>query len=152
MFSIGEFARLGTVSVRTLRHYEETGLLHPARVDPEIGYRCYWPTQLERLNRIIALKELGLSLAQAKQLLTGITLQELRGMLMLRRAQLEQELQAHKNKLLEVEVWLGYIAGEGTMPADDITVKKIPATGVVASAGPRRREYSPRRQLFTPAV
>jgi DNA-binding transcriptional MerR regulator len=136
MFSIGEFARLGTVSVRTLRHYEEIGLLCPARVDPETGYRCYSPAQLEQLNRIIALKELGFSLAQAKQLLTGITLQELRGMLMLRRAQLEQELQAHRNQLLEVEARLGYIAREGTMPADDITVKKIPAMGVVAIAAP----------------
>ena len=76
MFSIGEFARLGTVSVRTLRHYEEIGLLLPARVDPETGYRCYSPAQLGQLNRIIALKELGFSLAQAKQLLTGITLQD----------------------------------------------------------------------------
>ena len=41
MFSIGEFARLGTVSVRTLRHYDEIGLLRPARVDPETGYRGY---------------------------------------------------------------------------------------------------------------
>jgi DNA-binding transcriptional MerR regulator len=136
MFGIGEFARLGTVSVRTLRHYEEIGLLCPARVDPETGYRCYSPAQLEQLNRIIALKELGFSLAQAKQLLTGITLQELRGMLMLRRAQLEQELQAHRNQLLEIEARLGYIAREGTMPADDITVKKIPAMGVVAIAAP----------------
>jgi DNA-binding transcriptional MerR regulator/effector-binding domain-containing protein len=136
MLSIGEFARLGTVSVRTLRHYEEIGLLHPARVDPETGYRCYSPAQLGELNRIIALKELGFSLAQTSQLLTGITLQELRGMLTLRRAQLEQELEAHRNQLLEVEVRLSYIAQEGTMPADDITVKKIPAMGVVAIAAP----------------
>src|SRR5215469_14722216 len=135
MFSIGEFARFGAVSVRTLRHYDEIGLLRPARVDPETGYRCYTPAQLGQLNRIIALKELGLSLAQAKQLVTGITAEELRGMLVLRRAQLEQELEAHKNQLLEVEARLSYIAREGTMPADDITVKMIPAMGVVAIAG-----------------
>jgi DNA-binding transcriptional MerR regulator/effector-binding domain-containing protein len=136
MFSIGEFARLGAVSVRTLRHYDEIGLLRPARVDPDTGYRCYSATQLRELNRIIALKELGLSLAQARQLVAGISLEELRGMLVLRRAQLEQELQAHKNQLLEVEARLRYIAREGTMPADDVTVKKIPATGVVAIAAP----------------
>jgi hypothetical protein len=39
MFSIGEFARLGGVSVRTLRHYDEIGLLRPAAVDPDTGYR-----------------------------------------------------------------------------------------------------------------
>jgi DNA-binding transcriptional MerR regulator len=99
MFSIGEFARLGTVSVRTLRHYDEIGLLRPARVDPETGYRGYSADQLGQLNRIIALKELGLSLAQVRRLLGGITLEELQGMLMLRRAQLETELDAYKNKI-----------------------------------------------------
>jgi hypothetical protein len=56
-------------------------------------------------------------------------------MLVLRQAQLEQELEAHKNQLLEVEARLSYIEREGTMPADDITVKRIPAMGVVAIAG-----------------
>jgi len=134
MFSIGEFARLGTVSVRTLRHYDEIGLLHPAKVDPATGYRGYSAEQLGRLNRILALKELGLSLAQARQLLDGITVEELQGMLMLRRAQLEQELEEHRSQLLGVEARLRYIAREGAMPADDIVVKKIPATGVVAIA------------------
>jgi DNA-binding transcriptional MerR regulator/effector-binding domain-containing protein len=136
MFSIGEFARLGTVSVRTLRHYDEIGLLPPAKVDPATGYRGYSAEQLRLLNRIIALKELGLSLTQARQLMDGITLDELQGMLMLRRAQLEQELEEHRNQLLGVEARLRYIAREGAMPADDIVVKKIPATGVVGIAAP----------------
>ena len=51
MFSIGEFARLGTVSVRTLRHYDEIGLLPPAKVDPDTGYRGYSAAQLRALNR-----------------------------------------------------------------------------------------------------
>jgi DNA-binding transcriptional MerR regulator/effector-binding domain-containing protein len=135
MLNIGEFARLGTVSVRALRHYDEIGLLRPAKVDPDTGYRGYWAEQLGQLNRIVALKELGLSLAQVKQLLDGITLDELRGMLMLRRAQLEQELHAYKNQLLGVEARLRYIEREGTMPADDIVVKKLPAIGVVVIAG-----------------
>ena len=136
MFSIGEFARLGTVSIRTLRHYDEIGLLPPAKVDPATGYRSYSAEQLRLLNRIVALKELGLSLAQARQLTDGITLGELQGMLMLRRAQLEQELEEHRNQLLGVEARLRYIAREGAMPADDIVVKKIPAMGVVAIAAP----------------
>ncbi len=81
------FARLGTVSVRALRHYDQIGLLRPAKVDPDTGYRGYSAEQLGQLNRIVALKELGLSLAQVRQLLGGITLDELWGMLMLRRAQ-----------------------------------------------------------------
>jgi DNA-binding transcriptional MerR regulator/effector-binding domain-containing protein len=136
MFSIGEFAKLGAVSVRTLRHYDEIGLLRPARVDQETGYRAYSAHQLGQLNRIIALKELGLTLAQVRQLLGGITLEELRGMLTLRRAQLEQELDTFKSRLLAIEARLRYIAGEDAMPADDIMVKKIPAMGVVAIATP----------------
>ncbi len=52
MFSIGEFTRIGTVSIRTLRHYDEIGLLRPAKVDPETGYRGYSADQLGQLNRI----------------------------------------------------------------------------------------------------
>jgi DNA-binding transcriptional MerR regulator/effector-binding domain-containing protein len=135
MFSIGEFARLGGVSVRTLRHYDEIGLLRPATVDPDTGYRGYSAAQLGQINRVMALKELGLSLAQVRRLLDGVTLGELRGMLLLRRAQLEHELDQHKNQLLGVEARLRSIAREDGMPADDIVAKTIPATGVVVIAG-----------------
>ena len=85
MFSIGEFARLSGVSVRTLRHYDEIGLLRPAIVDPDTSYRGYSASQLDQINRVIALKELGFSLMQVGQLLDGVTIGELRGMLTLRR-------------------------------------------------------------------
>jgi DNA-binding transcriptional MerR regulator len=41
MFAIGEFARLAQVTVKTLRYYDEAGLLKPAHVDPDSGYRRY---------------------------------------------------------------------------------------------------------------
>jgi DNA-binding transcriptional MerR regulator len=135
MLSIGEFARLGDVSIRTLRHYDDIGLLKPAQVDPVTGYRGYSPDQLGKLNRVIALKELGLSLTQARRLLDGITLDELRGMLMLRRVQLEHELEERQNQLLGVEARLRYIGQEAAMPADDIVVKTVPAMGVVLLTG-----------------
>jgi DNA-binding transcriptional MerR regulator len=142
MFTIGEFARFGGVSVRTLRHYDEVGLLRPASVDPSTGYRGYSAAQLRQLNRIIALKELGLSLTQIRRLLDGVTLDELRGMLILRRAQLEQELDRQKNHLLGVEARLRSIAKEDGMPADDIVVKTIPVTGVVALSGQARAQMT----------
>ena len=135
MFSIGEFARLGGVSVRTLRHYDEIELLPPATVDPDTGYRGYTARQLTQLNRIMALKELGLSLTQTRRLLNGVTVEELSGMLILRRAQLEHELDQHMNQLLGVEARLRSMAREGAMPADDIVAKTIPAIGVVVIAG-----------------
>jgi DNA-binding transcriptional MerR regulator len=134
VFSIGEFARLGGVSIRTLRHYDEIGLLHPAEVDLATGYRSYSAKQLRQLNRIVALKDLGLTLGQIGQLLDGITVDELRGMLLLRRADLERELQQRRHHLVGVEARLRHIAQEDGMPADDIVVKQIPPLGVVVIA------------------
>ena len=67
MFSIGEFARHGRVSVRMLRHYDAIGLLRPASVDAATGYRFYQAGQLAELNRIIALKDLGFTLPRCRR-------------------------------------------------------------------------------------
>jgi DNA-binding transcriptional MerR regulator len=56
MLNIGEFARLGQVSPRMLRHYDQLGLLRPERVDAETGYRSYGVHQLVRLHRLLALR------------------------------------------------------------------------------------------------
>ena len=64
MFRIGEFAQMARVSSRQLRFYDQLGLLQPAHTDGQTGYRYYSVRQLPRLNCILALKELGLSLEQ----------------------------------------------------------------------------------------
>ena len=93
MFSIGDFANLGRVSVRMLRHYDAIGLLRPARVDPATGYRFYTAAQLRRLNRVIALKDLGFTLQQVQTIIDEkVDGGELRGMLRLRRAQLADQM------------------------------------------------------------
>jgi DNA-binding transcriptional MerR regulator len=71
MFSIGDFARLGRVSPRMLRHYDAIGLLRPAAVDPATGYRFYHASQLGQLNRILVLKDLGITLEQLRAILDG---------------------------------------------------------------------------------
>ena len=63
MFKIGDFSRLAQVSVRMLRHYDKLGLLEPSYTDRFTGYRYYTIDQLPRLNRIVALNDLGLTLA-----------------------------------------------------------------------------------------
>jgi DNA-binding transcriptional MerR regulator len=67
-YRIGEFADLGGVSPKTLRFYDEIGLLNPASVDPRTGYRLYLPKQLRQLASIVALKELGVPLAKVRDL------------------------------------------------------------------------------------
>jgi DNA-binding transcriptional MerR regulator len=69
VLKIGEFARVNQVSIATLRYYDHCGLLKPLALDPETGYRYYSLDQLPRLNRILALKELGFPLEQIAQLL-----------------------------------------------------------------------------------
>lgn len=69
MLKIGDFARIGQVSIKTLRHYDALGLLRPVRVDAESGYRFYTMEQLGDLMRILALKDCGLSLEDIAHLL-----------------------------------------------------------------------------------
>ena len=69
MLKIGEFSKLAQVSVKTLRYYDELGLLRPDWVDRYTSYRYYTLQQLPRLNRILALRELGFSLVQIARLL-----------------------------------------------------------------------------------
>ena len=88
MIKIGDFARLCQISVVTLRHYDDVGLIKPVQVDPFTGYRYYAVGQLPRLNRILALKDLGFSLEQiATVLAEDLNPDQLRGMLMLKRAE-----------------------------------------------------------------
>jgi DNA-binding transcriptional MerR regulator len=131
MFSIGDFASHGRVSVRMLRHYDAIGLLPPARVDPATGYRSYDAAQLSRLNRIVALKDLGFTLDQVGSILDDkVSVDELRGMLRLREADLQSRLAADTARLRQVEARLRLIEEEGAMPTDDVQIKRIPAVRI----------------------
>ncbi|HLU75302.1 MAG TPA: MerR family transcriptional regulator [Nonomuraea sp.] len=126
MFSIGDFARLGLVSVRMLRHYDAIGLLRPAHVDPATGYRSYQAAQLARLNRIVAIKDLGFTLEQVKAILDDkVSTEELHGMVRLRRAQLEAQISADLARLRGVEARLRSIETEGRLGASEVVVKEV---------------------------
>jgi DNA-binding transcriptional MerR regulator len=127
MFSIGEFSHIARVTPRQLRHYEELGLFTPERIDPETGYRFYSALQLPRLNRILALKDLGLSLAQILRLLDEhISAEEIRGMLTMRKAQIEQTLRDELERVRSIEARLGQIEEQGEL-LDDVVLKAMPA-------------------------
>lgn len=135
VLKIGEFSQLGRVSVRMLRHYDATGLLKPAEVDNISGYRFYDVEQLPRLNRILALKDLGLSLEQVGSLLAVEDPQasELRGMLAMRRADLEGELREGRERLARVEARLRQIEREDEPSPYEVILKEV-APVTVASA------------------
>jgi DNA-binding transcriptional MerR regulator len=116
MLKIGEFAHLGQVTVRTLRYYDEIGLLSPAHVDPWTGYRYYLQDQLSRLHRILTLKDLGLSLEQIGPLLDDdLPPAEVRGMLRLKEAELTNQMREIETQLVQVRTWLGEVEKETAM-------------------------------------
>ncbi len=126
MIRIGDFSKLSQVSIKTLRYYDEMGLFKPINVDRFSGYRYYSASQLPRLNRILALKDLGLSLEQIAQVLNeGVTPEQLRGMLRLKRAELQQQIAGEQERLARVEARLNTIDMEDSMPDYDIVIKQI---------------------------
>lgn len=126
MFKISDFSRFSRVSIKMLRHYDELGLLTPAYVDPSTNYRYYSADQLPRLNRIIALKELGFSLEQIAHLLDGgVSGDQLRGMLKLRREEIKQKLAEEEAKLARVETRLKQIDLESGPPPYDVLLRKV---------------------------
>jgi DNA-binding transcriptional MerR regulator/effector-binding domain-containing protein len=129
MFRIGEFAQIAQVSGRQLRFYDQLGLLPPAYIDHQTGYRYYTIRQLPRLNSILALKELGLSLEQIGPLLEkDLSPTELRSMLTLKRAQLERSLQEEEARLRHIESRIAQIDREGTVDGFDVITKSVAAT------------------------
>jgi DNA-binding transcriptional MerR regulator len=129
---ISEFARLGQVSVRMLRHYDAIGLLSPDRCEPGTGYRVYSPDQLHVLNRIIAFRDLGFDLRQIAALVAAdLDIGELRGMLRLRQADLEGQARAVDMRLAAVSARLQMIEKENTVPKDYV-LKTVPALRLAA--------------------
>lgn len=128
MYRIGEFAQLAQVSGRLLRYYDSIGLFSPGRTDPATGYRYYMALQLAELNRILALKELGLTLDQVARLLRdGVSAEEIRGMLALRKAELERSLSEEAIRLRQVESRLRQIDEQGGIADYDVVVKSARA-------------------------
>jgi DNA-binding transcriptional MerR regulator len=116
MYSIGEFAAHGRVSVRMLRHYDAIGLLRPARVDEHSGYRRYEASQLQRLLQVVELRDLGCSLEDAAEVLSAPDESDaLRTVLVRRRAELEASLAADEARLARLTARLSTLEGEQLM-------------------------------------
>ncbi|MCL2517641.1 MAG: MerR family transcriptional regulator [Oscillospiraceae bacterium] len=66
---IGEFAKLSSATIRTLRYYDDLGLLKPDYIDPFTGYRIYSAKKLEQMQQIQTMKEIGFTLMEIKTFL-----------------------------------------------------------------------------------
>lgn len=148
MIKIGDFSRLCRVPVSALRYYADLGLLPPASVDAFTGYRYYTVDQLPRLHRILALRDLGLSLEQIGQVLhDDLSAEQIRGMLRLRQAELRQQIEDEQARLARVEARLHQIEQEGIMSSYDVVLKEI-APQAVASIRAVVADYAAIGALF----
>lgn len=131
MFKIGEFSRLTQVTVKALRHYDHLGLLKPAYTDPRTGYRSYSSAQLPRLNRILALKDLGLPLEQIGPFLDAdLSSTQLHALLLVKQAETQRVLEREEQRLARIAARLRQIE-EGERPYD-VVVKRIEAQRVAS--------------------
>jgi DNA-binding transcriptional MerR regulator len=114
MLRISEFARAANVTIRTLRFYDHVGLLRPAHVSPESGYRGYNPAQFAELSRIQTFKDMGFALGEILQLLRNpLPANELRRVLLERREVLRGRVREDVGRLARIEARLGSLEEPG---------------------------------------
>jgi len=136
MIKIGDFSKLSQVTVKTLRYYSDLGLLKPEHIDPFTSYRYYSANQLQQLNRILALKDLGISLEQIRKLLAAnLPAEQMTGIMRQRQVELEMEMEDGREKLARLAVHLKQFEQEKTMSTLDIVIKSIPAIVVATNRG-----------------
>ena len=139
MFGIGHFAQVAQVSVRTLRHYGDVGLLTPAAVDPVTGYRSYSADQLPLLNRILVLKELGFTLAEIVDLIDrGVSNEELVAMVRVRQLDAQRNAEAEQRRLAHMAARIKILTGVPTMSDSEaaVVVKSLEAVRVATCSMP----------------
>lgn len=137
MYQIGLFSRINHITTKTLRHYDEIGLLKPDHVDYITGYRYYTSEQLPKLHQILALKQLGLSLNEIKIVMEKP--ESVKIFLKLKEKEISEELQREKRRLKEVRNWIRFIHGEKNMDYTPI-IKELPQV-IVASMRTKLPSY-----------
>lgn len=148
MYRIGDFARLSQTPIKTLRYYDEMGLLRPARTADATGYRYYAAAQLEQLNRILVLKDLGFSLREIRDLVADrVGLDEIRGLLREKHDALERTVDRERARLARAAARLELIEKSGHCAAQDVAVRAV-GRQLVASVRATLRDHDESAQLF----
>lgn len=129
MLSIGEFSNICKVSTKTLRYYDEIGLLKPSEINPENGYRYYAIEQLERMLFINRLKSYSFSLDEIKAFLQSDEGEaaSLHEAFTRKKHELEEEMRAYNQLLNQLEEDISTIEqGKSVMSyLDDIEVQLV---------------------------
>ena len=128
MFKIGEFSNLSGLSINTLHHYNEIGILKPEKVDDFTGYRYYSAMQLANVNKILALKDAGFSLSEIASILQSTpSIDSIISMLEDKAEILEQALENELKRLNRLRTNIFLIKNGGVPIMNEITVKRVEA-------------------------
>lgn len=126
MFKIGEFSKLSGLSINTLHHYNEIGILKPDHIDEFTGYRYYSAMQLVNVNKILALKDAGFSLSEIGTILNDSPSSDsIIPMLEDKAEILEQALENESKRLSRLRTNIFLIKNGGVPIMNEITIKKV---------------------------
>lgn len=132
MFRIGEFSKITQVSIRMLRYYDETKLLQPEKIEADTGYRMYSSSQIERLNRILFLKNLGFNVNKILDFLNNWETEKIRAELEIQEKEIEQAIILENEKLLRLQMSLRDLDRQKLDLNTQIIIKKLPTCHVVS--------------------
>lgn len=120
-FSIGEMAAINHISIKTLRLYDEAGILKPAYTNPETGYRYYTLQQTARLDMIAYMRELGMKLSEIGKVLEKEDLALVESILAEKAGQLEADIALLKDRQDAVTRAIASIERYRKSPATGVT-------------------------------
>lgn len=146
MFKISDFSRLSRVSLKTLRFYDQIGILKPANTDKESGYRYYSAEQLLTLNRILMYKDLGFTLQQIQQLLReDRSTEHVQQMLWRKERDIQQLLEVEQARLSRIKDRLLLLEREGRVEKEqEVVMKSVEAQKIVSFCSQGTVEEIPR--------
>lgn len=132
MYKIGLFSKINKITVKTLRYYDEMGLLKPAYVDPETGYRYYTSDQLPDIHRIRVLRSIGFSIDEILLILkdkhnqnSDKSISRLEKIFENRRHELEQTITVSNVQLLQINHYLKDMK-EDIVMKNEVLIKELP--------------------------
>ncbi|MGC6768839.1 MerR family transcriptional regulator [Enterococcus sp. LJL51] len=126
LYRIGIFSKMNHVTIKALRHYDDVGLLKPQYIDPENGYRYYSSSQLPTLHQLLALRKIGYTLEEIKQVQNGVDEATL---LQRKKQQIMKEIAERTTMLAQLE---GYLLSKDAVQHYHVVIKSLPKV-IVAS-------------------
>jgi DNA-binding transcriptional MerR regulator len=143
MYRIGLFSKIGKVTVKALRFYEEEGLIEPGRVDAATGYRYYDSSQIPRIHKVVALRQCGFSVPEIRQVVNG---EDVAALFAERKRQAETEAREAGARLQSINSYIESLGEDGTMKYE-IVVKDLPRVIVFS-----KRMIAPSYDSFFDAI